>query len=303
MELWQELGYRSYDDYALDNGLPTESGQQDRGIYWNGIGMEGATQGPLPPQTTTTALSMPQDPGATGTGGGNGLEPGYPKPFEGKLYNTPQELAAAVHASALVKYNENSKVIEDSYKKGLLTYDEYLKMARDNADTVKKTRDQNLSNIQGYFNKIAPDAVQSEQSTMQGKTNDEYSKIQANTGDLFGGRGASELAGTDLSAYANDLSTTGKIARGISGVNDAKAKSVKNNDDYMNSVNWDNFAMLNPAPTSANTGLTDFLQNLAAQVYAPGQTGGGITGSTASQTVDPYGNPVKKTDEFGNPIK
>jgi hypothetical protein len=231
--------------------------------------------------------------------GGTAANDGYPKAFEGNLYNTPEELANAIHASALVKYNENAKTIDESYKKGLITYDEYLKMARDNAETVKKTRDQNLANIQGYFNKIAPDAVQSQQGVMQDSANADYNKVQANTGDLFGGRSASDIAAGDLSQYANDLTTTGKIARGIQGVNDAKTASVKNNNDYMNSVNWDNFAMLHPSPTSANTSLTDFLQNLATQVYAGQGTGGGITGTTKPVKTDAQGRPI---DDQGNII-
>lgn len=260
--------------------------------------------GNVPPPSLTPPSTQDSSSGSGGEGSG-GLPEGYPKAFEGNLYNSPEELANAVHASALVKYNDNNKVIEESYKKGLVTYDEYLKLARDNAEGVKKTRDQNLSNIQGYFNKVAPDAVQSQQSVLQDAANADYNKIATNTGDLFGGRSATDLAGGDLSGYANDLSTTGKIARGIQGVNDAKTASVKNNNDYMNNVNNDNFAFLNPSPVTANTGLTDFLQNLATQVYA-GQPGAGIgspTGQTTSAQLDAFGNPVQKTDQWGNPIK
>lgn len=303
----RNFGYNPDVPYAQNQGsqLQPTTGTQDM----QGSSNIGDTTTPIALASQPASVVTPPAPGvpppaATPAGeNGTGLPDGYPKAFEGKLYNSPEELASAVHASAQLKVDENNKKIDRLYKSGLITYQEYLQQARDNVESVKKTYTQNLANIQGYYNKISPDAVQSNQNVTQNTATTDYNKTQANTGDLFNGAAAGDIAKMDLSPYANDITTTGKLARGIQGVNQAQTDSQKNNTDYMNSVNNDNFAMLHPSPTTANTGLTDFLQNLAVQVYGGSTAGSGITGQTTSQAVDAYGNPIKKTDEFGNPIK
>src|SRR5690349_13398226 len=69
---WQQQGYSSYDQWALDNGLPTSTGQVDSGLALNSAGKQGLPGASTPiqyPQQPSTVNAFGDVFGSSSSGG------------------------------------------------------------------------------------------------------------------------------------------------------------------------------------------------------------------------------------------
>jgi hypothetical protein len=217
------------------------------------------------------------------------------------LYTDPTAYTNAVNETILQNYTAQNKKIDQLYSSGLIGLDEKLQMGRDNLTALKKSRDDSLKSIQGYFNRISPDAVQSEQNTLQGNVNTEYTNKQSRVGNLFDGKSAKDIASMDLTPYVNDISTTGQIARAAQGLNTQKSDQLTANDQYKTSAtdqtanNLLDFKNDVSAPSAGDI-VSDYMNNLSS--YGAGGTQTQVTGSAVGgKTVDQFGNPIDPNDD------
>jgi hypothetical protein len=192
--LWQQLGYSSEDQYNLDNGLATSTGQVDTGLQNNALGLQGDGSGPIqyPKQGTTTSL------GSFGTGTAPSTAQNI-QVFNGRPYdfNNPTD--------RLAYFNDRTQAAQEAANQGLTQTQNQVKSAlssaadqyglnyttlQNNLANLNTTRDQygrdytnNIGNLnQNYdvgtvqrgqfYGAISPNAYQSSQDTSQQYAND-----------------------------------------------------------------------------------------------------------------------------------
>lgn len=242
-----------------------------------------------------------QSSGGT-SGGGTAPEPApaFNQYWNGQLYTDPTAYTNAVNDTILTNYKAQQKKIEDLYASGIIGLDEKLSMGRDNLKALKKSRDDSMKSIQGYFNRISPDAVQSEQNTLQGNVETEYGEKKGKVGTLFDGKSASEIAGMDLNPYINEISTTGQIARAAKGLNTQKADQITANDQYKMSATDQTANNLldlknNISAPSAGDIVSEYMNRLDS--YGAGGTNTQTVNAVGGQTTDQFGNPINPDDD------
>lgn len=149
--------YRSYDDYALDNGMPTSTGQTDPGMV--------ANQAEVDAQTPT------------GQTGGGTPAPTFQQYFNGQLFTDAGEYTNAVTQAITKSFNDANAQIQKAYDLGLLDIGQKEEM-------IKNNRKKALTSIQASFASASPEATQSEQFTSESGANKEAQGNQANL-DLY----------------------------------------------------------------------------------------------------------------------
>jgi hypothetical protein len=107
---WTELGYRSYDDWALDNGAPTSTGQQDPGFTQAIENTRDPFGDASPTQTQTNPLT---------SGGGTATTPNMVT-FKGIQYdlNNPSDRNAFIQ----IQSAEVDSKLKEALKSGQLGY-------------------------------------------------------------------------------------------------------------------------------------------------------------------------------------
>lgn len=114
--------------------------------------------------------------------------------FNGQEYTDPTNYFNALKTVARESYDKNTKEIEQLYQNGIISFDERadaLKQNRENIRTqasdlarqytnqlgdIKVARDDALTSQVAYFNRISPDAVQSQQTKLADRTNSEFNR-------------------------------------------------------------------------------------------------------------------------------
>lgn len=253
----------------------------------------------VPPTGDETMISGSASTSRGTTGDASGFTP---TPYDDgsgiQIYNSPEELAAAVNRRINKDYNESLKTIEDNFKNGFLTIDE-----RD--DEIKKTRksllakkDEDLKSVSGYFNAISPEAIQSGRGTMEKKAVEDFTTSNTSLGSELGsnlydasGRIRQDLSLADLQPYMTELSDTGNLVRSI-------AENYKTKDTN-----------LGTAASAFNAGKTqnasDYISNkgLSSLGNYANYLNSNVIGSYKPTTATSgFAATTTKTDRYGNPI-
>jgi hypothetical protein len=266
----------SYDDAAAaDQQTQTPAPTQTGG------GVAAPVAAPVAPPVAPVFPPTPYDDG-TGT----------------KLYYTPEDLAEAVNRRINKDYNESVQMIEKNFKNGFISIDERDAEIKKTRKALIQKKEEDLQSVSGYFNQIAPDAVQSGRGKLEAKAVEDYTTRNKSLGselgaNLYGadGRIRQDLNTTDLQPYMTELSDTGNLARAISG-------QYQNRDTNLQAAN-----------AAFNTGQT---QRAESYIAAKGPENisdysaylnNAIIGSRkpAMAGVGQFSS-VKKTDKYGNPI-
>lgn len=248
-----------------------------------------------------TPLNSPeQNPG--GTGGGTAPDVYTPHLVYGEWSYSPEQETEIVNRQIEKVYQDTVGKIEQSFKRGFLTIDqrdEEIKKTR--TDLIKK-KEEDLQSVSGYFNSIAPDAIQSGRGKLEGQSVQDYTTNNKQLGselgsNLYGadGRIRQDLSAQDLSPYMNENSDTGNLARSIGDMYSQK-QTAMNTAGSSKNTNID--ANANDYITNKGVAGSDYSNYLNANILnqrAPGQVGS--TGPALVKKLDKYGNPI---DEWAN---
>lgn len=236
--------------------------------------------------------------GTDGTGG-TVADTFPPTPYDdgtgSRLYYTAEELAQAVQRKISKIYNDSVALIEQQFKQGFISIDE-----RD--DAIKKTRkdliakkENDLQSVSGYFNSIAPDAIQSGRGKLETKAIEDYTNQNKTLGSefdqsLYGpdGRLRQDLTPEQLAPYMTELSDTGNLARAYAG-------------NYTNRQNAINAAAQNQSDATTENAY-NYSNNLPAGSNYANYLNGNILNKAVSTTGTSGPANVKKVDKYGNPI-
>jgi hypothetical protein len=307
--LWEDNGSGGINYFAVVNGNKTPISNE---VYNANTGIDTNQLEAAHYQEWVNAQGggdmSTQSSGGTSGGGTAPAEPVYVpeyKVWNGVQYEVSklegaQAYTNAVNDTILTNYKAQQKKIEDLYASGIIGLDEKLQMGRDNLKSLKKSRDDSMRSIHGYFNRISPDAVQSEQNTLQGNVETEYGEKKNRVGTLFDGKSASEIAGMDLNPYINEISTTGQIARAAKGLNTQKADQITANDQYKMSATDQTANNLldlknNISAPSAGDIVSEYMNRLDS--YGAGGTNTQTVNAVGGQTTDQFGNPINPDDD------
>ena len=195
-----EIGNR-----GTEPNTPEQQAQIDSGIYYEDVFAD-KTEEPTAPATG-------------GTGDSTAFEPRW---FDGpdgpKLYSDEESYTKAVNDKINANFEEGKKNAQTMYNNGLIDLDTMEQNIRDTRVSLTKQRDTALQGTSAYFNRISPDAIQSQQKTYGNKVNENFE--QANT-----------RLGTELepggyrnadSNVAGELSDVGRLSRGFTSLGEAK---------------------------------------------------------------------------------
>lgn len=158
--IWQKLGYRSLDDYKLDNGIPTSTGQMDHGLAMNALGLNGDGSPMYPINTPapnavdrypTTPLSSPSTAPTT-------TLPSYTW-WMGNRYdmNNPNEQQSYVNS----KKNWYDTNYDRSLTENKNNYDVQMSELGTNLEDLQKAYENRNQGIGSYYQRIAPNIYQS----------------------------------------------------------------------------------------------------------------------------------------------
>jgi len=203
IEYGAHLGYRSYDEYLLDNGGTTSTGQTD----------------PSNPEPTA-----PPSP-AGGTTGGETAAPAYRQVYNQVEYTTPEAYKAAVDSDILAQHDETKKKIDNMYDRGLITLDEKETAIAENRRQLKTSRDEALADQAGFFSSVSPQALQSQQGTYANKVQTDYQNTEKQLGPEMSFR---NLTPEQVAQYANtpNLGASGQIVRGFADLGQQRADLI-----------------------------------------------------------------------------
>lgn len=233
-----------------------------------------------------------------GTGTGGTIF--QPIQYKGVIYYDEPSYISAVNKNIADTYESNLATIQRNYQNGLMSVDDRDAAIKHNRETLRSSYQTDLQNVSGYFNRISPDAIQSQQSNLEAKSTNQYNQGNAQLGQEFdqslydaNGRLKSDLTDAQLAPYMSQANTsTGSLARAYSGyANQRIAQTQLATDQRQQGLD-----------STANSAL-DFANKVSAPTIASQVYNNVLSGDTVSpNSSSPAITKKKFYDENGNEI-
>jgi hypothetical protein len=275
----------SREDFATNTG-------EDVGAIENWVADQ-YQPGQLAPAETAPSYS------GAGTGGGTGGGLTFPIWFNGQQYHDEASYVNAVNNLINQNYTKSTQNAQKMYQNGLISLDEMEDQIRTNRKSLIKQRDENLQGTSGYFSRISPNVLQSQQARYEGMVNENFNEANTKLGGIGVNQSYRNLNPAD---FANDISEYGKLVRGYRDLGESTTGAMQdaeqnrlndisefNNDMAENNVRGAIDPQFNSPVMSDLSAYGNWQGDYQNRFNTGGQFGSGFS-STSGKKYDYWGN-------------